>query len=370
MHPCLSFPIQQHLDVDCKKNSEACEHCHELIRKHRMDAHLKDECLKRLVRCEFMQFGCPYYDTFENLAEHNKVSQDAHMKMLMAYIPTAGQTSAASQQEIDEMKAKLSHLEQKVAELTSDFSEFSVKLDQVASSSNQARQDEMTTLREEFTRLSESFNQLRTKSQSADSANEASAKRGDTQSGEHHSQAIAAVDGGEDGDESRSHRVASPIDMTSFNGILIWKTSGFRSLREDTQRKNYVDSPPFFTSKFGYKMMARLYPNGDGSGRGTHLSLFFVLLRGEFDDLLSWPFRQKVTFVLLDQDSTNPKNVIDTFRPDPNSVSFRKPSSEMNQASGCPSFVPHKVLQSKSSYLNNDTLYLKIIVDTTDLFYP
>ena len=44
----------------------------------------------------------------------------------------------------------------------------------------------------------------------------------------------------------------------------------------------------------GYKMCIRAYLNGDGSGYKTHFSVFFVLMRGEFDPLLKWPFEYKV----------------------------------------------------------------------------
>lgn len=52
--------------------------------------------------------------------------------------------------------------------------------------------------------------------------------------------------------------------------------------------------PAFYTSKYGYKMCLRIYLNGDGTGRGSHLSLFFVVMRGLSDALLKWPFNQKV----------------------------------------------------------------------------
>lgn len=52
--------------------------------------------------------------------------------------------------------------------------------------------------------------------------------------------------------------------------------------------------PAFYTSKYGYKMCLRIYLNGDGTGRGSHLSLFFVVMRGQSDALLKWPFNQKV----------------------------------------------------------------------------
>lgn len=37
-----------------------------------------------------------------------------------------------------------------------------------------------------------------------------------------------------------------------------------------------------------------MYLNGDGTGKGTHLSLFFVVMKGDYDALLPWPFRHKV----------------------------------------------------------------------------
>ena len=51
----------------------------------------------------------------------------------------------------------------------------------------------------------------------------------------------------------------------------------------------------------GYKLYGRVYLNGDGGGRSTHLSVFLVVGRGQFDALLRWPFTQRVTLTLLDQ---------------------------------------------------------------------
>lgn len=52
--------------------------------------------------------------------------------------------------------------------------------------------------------------------------------------------------------------------------------------------------PAFYTAKYGYKLCLRLYLNGDGTGKRTHLSLFIVIMKGEYDALLPWPFRNKV----------------------------------------------------------------------------
>ena len=46
-------------------------------------------------------------------------------------------------------------------------------------------------------------------------------------------------------------------------------------------------------------MCIRVYLNGDGMGYKTHLSLFFVLMKGEFDALLKWPFEHKISMILV-----------------------------------------------------------------------
>ena len=66
--------------------------------------------------------------------------------------------------------------------------------------------------------------------------------------------------------------------------------------------------------------------NGDGMGKNTHLSFFFVVMRGPFDGLLTWPFKQKVTLTLLNQ--TGKKHVLDSFHPNPNLSSFQCPILE------------------------------------------
>ena len=54
-------------------------------------------------------------------------------------------------------------------------------------------------------------------------------------------------------------------------------------------------SAPFYTSRHGYKMCLRLYMDGDWGGKGSHLSFFLTLMKGEYDALLPWPFRQTVS---------------------------------------------------------------------------
>ena len=86
------------------------------------------------------------------------------------------------------------------------------------------------------------------------------------------------------------------LETASYNGTLIWKIRDYKRRKQEAVAAKTLSlySQPFYTGYFGYKMCARIYLNGDGMGKGTHLSLFFVVMRGEYDALLPWPFKQKV----------------------------------------------------------------------------
>ena len=159
------------------------------------------------------------------------------------------------------------------------------------------------------------------------------------------------------------------LQVTSYNGEFIWKIPEVaRRTKEAIMRKTLsLYSAPFFTSRFGYRLCLRLYLNGDGLGKGTHLSFFLTIMRGEYDTLLSWPFQQMVTLMLLDHNKKN--DIVQAFRPEPSSSSFWQPKTDMNIASGCPKFAPLSVLNNPS-YVRDDTMYLKVIVDKTRLTEP
>ena len=161
-------------------------------------------------------------------------------------------------------------------------------------------------------------------------------------------------------------------EKLSHTGCLLWKITNVHERIQEAKsgRQTSFYSPPFYTDRNGFKMCSRIYLNGDGNGRNTHLSLFFVILRGEFDSLLRWPFRQKVTFTLIDQSETK-EHVVDAFRPDPNSSSFKRPISEMNIASGLPVFCPlGKLMSTDHEFIKDNTMFIKIAVDCKDLQEP
>ena len=168
--------------------------------------------------------------------------------------------------------------------------------------------------------------------------------------------------------EDRDFRL-SLMENSNFDGSMVWKIPQFSQRMDDARTGKYTSifSLPFYSSRYGYKMCLRLYILGDGIGKGTHMSLFFVVMKGEFDNILQWPFTHKVTFKLINQ--CGARDIMDIFQPDPLSSSFQKPKSDMNVASGCPRFVSMNELM-QGGFIVDDTIFIKVKVDTATMRHP
>ena len=156
---------------------------------------------------------------------------------------------------------------------------------------------------------------------------------------------------------------------STHTGSFLWRIPEVARRKRDAfdGRITSIYSPPFYSGRNGYKMCIRAYLNGDGIGFNTHLSVFFVLMRGEYDPLLKWPFESKVSLILVDQNLR--QHIVQTFKPSPESSSFQKPRSDMNVASGCPQFAKLSVLE-EGNYVKDDVMFLKCIVDTAKITHP
>ena len=69
---------------------------------------------------------------------------------------------------------------------------------------------------------------------------------------------------------------------STYNGSFLWCIPDIRRRRRDAidGKITSIYSPPFYTGRNGYKMCIRAYLNGDGIGYNTHVSIFFVLMKG------------------------------------------------------------------------------------------
>ena len=125
------------------------------------------------------------------------------------------------------------------------------------------------------------------------------------------------------------------------------------------------DSSPFY--KYGYKCKISINPNGSGSGENTHLSVYLVIMKGEYDATLTWPFDKKYTFTLIDQQENehNRENIVKSIISKPKDSSFVRPVKEENSGWGFPKFVSHEELQ-KRRYVVDDTIFFQVHITSVE----
>ncbi|CAF2800088.1 unnamed protein product [Rotaria sp. Silwood2] len=134
------------------------------------------------------------------------------------------------------------------------------------------------------------------------------------------------------------------------------------SFDAESERQKSIYSPPFYSSPTGYKMCLRLYLNGDSDTRNTHMSLFLIIMRNDYDAILHWPFSYEVLFRLIDQSTlnNNQRNITASFRPDIRSNCFHRPLSAMNDGYGIKKFLSLvEFEQNRSLYIKDNTMFIE-----------
>ena len=151
--------------------------------------------------------------------------------------------------------------------------------------------------------------------------------------------------------------------------LFIWKIDGFNEILRQAKagETKTINSDSFYTEdrteSYGYKLKVEMNPNGQGSAKNTHLSVYITVMKGEYDAILPWPFKKTVKFTVIDQQE-NPdqrENVTQKFTTT-NVPSFLRPVSEQNVGMGFREFISHDKLNSRR-YLVDDTLFLQVEVD-------
>ncbi|CAF1027879.1 unnamed protein product [Adineta ricciae] len=164
--------------------------------------------------------------------------------------------------------------------------------------------------------------------------------------------------------QQKLHDMKSP----SSDGTLIWRITDVKQKIEDAKSnvQPSILSPVFYSSPTGYKICLCLHPNGNDSAQHTHMSLYFVLMRGEYDSILTFPFCFKMIFCLIDQTGKQ-QHIFDVLEPDLSSSSYQRPQSEKNTPIGFIKFVPLRILQQgNNAYVRNDTMFIKAMIDFTN----
>ncbi|KAM4696052.1 TNF receptor-associated factor 1 [Rhinophrynus dorsalis] len=370
--------LAEHLENECANNTTTCPKCSQRISSNEFLAQNFGSA-SRKEKCRYSQVGCSYLgNREENIKEHEKSSAANHLSMLLPLLlkiksslsgieVTENGVSEALQKSFLALQFKelkvgngeahvdyrptLAHAQEKSTQLnlTNRLTALEARV-QVFENIIAVLNKEIDNLNAEFAVIQE---------QKAEAQRKVKALEQKTE----HLRCLLAMK--DDALNELQIRLTSH-EQTTYDGIFLWKIPELTQKCQDamTGRAISLYSSAFYTAKYGYKVCLRIYLNGDGAGKGTHVSLFFTIMKGEYDALLSWPFKHKVTFMLVDQ--SNREHVLDAFRPDITSASFQRPVNDMNVASGCPLFCPFSKLHSpKHTFIRDDTLFIRCIIETS-----
>ncbi|XP_036961915.1 TNF receptor-associated factor 5 isoform X1 [Acanthopagrus latus] len=378
--------MQDHVQSSCPEVEVDCPNsCSQKVPRHKLSEH-RQSCPEVYISCSYKRFGCSVQGKRGKVKLHEDGSVNHHMLLVLRsnahleqQVEVLQEEALLRQQEVQTDGLLLAGLQKDIRPLLQQNSsqEHTVSTAQRTLS---RQEDVLSTIQLEVQQVSlglgpglEELEQLR-KSLDAVmqevSATEALKEHlGTLEESLKHHMGLLDLHAAQLG---RNKQHLQELEATSYDGKLIWKIEDFRNKKEAeaSGQSPCLSSVPFHTGRCGYKMAAKVYLNGDGEGRGTHLSLYVVLMPGDFDALLSWPFRQTVSLSVLDQSGAGNHRTL-SFRPDPTSKSFQRPAAESvsNVAVGFSCFIPLNKLEAPQNavYVNDDTLFVKVKVDRTGL---
>ena len=164
--------------------------------------------------------------------------------------------------------------------------------------------------------------------------------------------------------EVPAHQRAEQEPFNVLWNIENWNES-FQTAKQLQDDDYFLKSRPYYTGQPGYKVCLHVHPNGYGSNARTHLSVYMQLLRGHYDDEVTWPFTSMYSIILLDQQPCGHDitRTIDppTVRVPPTERLFSRPTTQENNPWGWPKFISHADLYTRA-YIKDKSLQLRLIV--------
>ena len=174
--------------------------------------------------------------------------------------------------------------------------------------------------------------------------------------------------------EALQRQLAKKVDTDKEGGNkrFIWKVNPDPLLKGGRNRMLAKESNAFYTGCYGYKLKVGLsldYRRGPLSD--WTFAIAVVLMEGEYDDILPWPFSKKITVTLIDQneDLKERKNITKYLSPNGHvqgSIFFGRPGIQCSDLRmQILRFTSYGELQTRH-YFANGTLFIQVDVEPDD----
>ena len=345
--------LESHTDVSggsCECVLVTCKwECGELVQKRALVEHQERKCPNR-----------PWYMEFD----------DKQVRQLAERVDKLEESNASLQNEVKIVKEENYKLKCDVEELSTHRNEASLTREEFSSKLSsvfaeiQKLKNENICLREEIAQLTTTIrhkpNYVRYEQNSV---------RRETNEREAICENDSLIQCSSPVGESDSDSVLS-TESTSRSISVAPFSFTMKSFDHRKRQKVIWLSPAFYTHSCGYKMQLRVDANGAQDGESTHTSVFVYLMKGDFDDELSWPFQGHVTVRILNQleDSNHYERVIDFPKgTNPLSVDRVTVGGRVKAGHGFSQFIPHLDLccddSEQCQYLKDNCL--KFVVEAS-----
>ena len=238
--------------------------------RQNVETHVNTVCPLTVVNCDFHYAGCEVQLVRKDMPTHLAESLVTHMSLLALHNQQLVQLTSELKNENEVLKQKVNKdVEQQVAELKESLEKSQLKIQELERE-KQAQAIINAESKQEIAALTLKVNK--------DLEREVAELR---KQRDEDKELLVLL--------QRQYVPVFPIELVITNFT-------------EKKRNNKVwYSLPFYTHPRGYKMCLRVDANGEGDGEGTHVSVYTHLMRGEFDDLLKWPFQGHVVLQLCNQ---------------------------------------------------------------------
>ena len=356
--------LNAHLDVetgDCEYVDMECpEKCGQQIQKCQLAAHL-NTCHSEVVECDFSYAGCNKKLQRQDMEKHVEESTREHLALMAAAnVRMSREFEQKLQEQRDEFRGCLEkkeeretaeQLQQSVRNLQESFQkqliqvqdrmtqEFDKKLQEQRDefqgyleqkereTAEQLKQKDkvIKAVEEQLARQTEQFQKSLRETQTALQVKlqqlEAEQREQTHQTNQSLEREVQQLQKRLDELETKQDRQTQAVDtkITAIQRQTQEKTTQIEKRVHDCE--NYI-FPPIIIDNFrawfrssaatdrsqcmythtgGYRFYFVVYENGDGEGRGTHVSVHFFPSKGPTDSSLRWPAKCTITLQLLNQ---------------------------------------------------------------------
>ena len=152
--------------------------------------------------------------------------------------------------------------------------------------------------------------------------------------------------------------------MSNCSGTFTQKISNFEN---KLASENIIQSEPFFSSYYGYKMRLSIHLDEGSSGFTGYMGVYIILMRSDHDGMLPWPFKETLAFSVIDQQDDKQCRIdhVKVLAPE-GQVQFQRPQEDQNEGLGYLNFISHSKLRTRK-YIKDNTVYIQVQVQINEL---